>query len=175
MLISPPNEGGSGFEWRIESMGPFSLNVLYSQIAIFDGAIERPFSMWTDRHVNQGFAWRKGSVSFATIASGGCHCVDVELRSENAAPSAEALRIIEVPFEVPPSGAIRIASIADEVSLELPGGSYSLRFECFAVGSDAEPRIKLVFAPKADPEFRIVLADEEISASGDLLVEAEPA
>jgi hypothetical protein len=45
----------------------FSLMVLYSQIAVFDRDLPNAFNTWTQRHVDQGFAWRSGSVSFGTI------------------------------------------------------------------------------------------------------------
>jgi hypothetical protein len=42
----------------------FVLQVSHSQIAVFDSAMAQPFSAWSDMHVNQGFAWRAGAVSF---------------------------------------------------------------------------------------------------------------
>lgn len=38
----------------------FILDVSYSQIAVFDGSLKQPFSFWTEKHVNQGFAWESG-------------------------------------------------------------------------------------------------------------------
>jgi Competence protein J (ComJ) len=109
----------------------FALNVSHSQIAVFDSTLGQPFNMWTEKHVNQGFAWRPGSVSCRTIASAGRHRVELLVTSEEAELPADAVRIIQVPFEVSSYRSIEIASIADAFPVELSAGSYALRYECF--------------------------------------------
>jgi competence protein J (ComJ) len=131
--------------------------------------------MWTDRHVNQGFAWRKGSVSFRTIAGGSRHLVDVIVTSGDVDLSPEAVRIIQVPFEVPSTGSIDIASIADAYPLNLPSAMYALRFECFRPEGGLEPKVNLIFIRRDDPKFEVLRADTELSLTGDLLLTASPA
>jgi Competence protein J (ComJ) len=152
----------------------FVLSVSHSQIAVFDSAVAQPFSMWTERHVSQGFAWRNASASFRTIASGGPHLVEVAVLSSDVELSLDAARIVQVPFEVPASGAIEIASIADSLPLELPSGVYQLRFECFRQRSGSEPRIKLTFIRRDDPIFEVLRADAELSLTDQLLLYASP-
>jgi Competence protein J (ComJ) len=96
----------------------FFLSVSYSQIAVFDSAVAQPFSMWTERHVNQGFAWRDGSVSFQTIAGGGRHLVEVAVVSRDMELSSDAARIIQVPFEIPASSSIEVASTNAPAAVE---------------------------------------------------------
>jgi hypothetical protein len=153
----------------------FFLSVSYSQLSVFDSAFDVPFNDWTDRHIVQGFAWRDGSVSFQTIEGGGRHLVEVAVLSGDVDLSSDAARIIQVPFQIPASGSIEIASIADAIPFELPSGVYQLRFECFQQVNDSEPRIKLIFFRRDDPAFEVLRADAELSLSGELLLDAEPA
>jgi hypothetical protein len=84
-------------------------------------------------------------VAFRTIEEGGQHLVTVKLDADEGDPAPDAIRIIEVPFEVPPSGAIEIGSVSDSVSLELPAGIYQLRFECYERANSPSPRVRLLF------------------------------
>jgi hypothetical protein len=152
-----------------------TLMVLYSQIAVFDRALARPFSMWTQRHVDQGFAWRNGSASFGTIESGGPHLIEVMTVSEDAGLSPEAARVIEVPFEVPATGSVEIASITEGFAVEVPPRLYALRFECFRPRDALQPLIKFSFIEKKEPTFRVLRADEELNLTGDLITSASPA
>jgi hypothetical protein len=153
----------------------FFLSVSYSQMSVFDSAFDAPFNDWTDRHISQGFAWRDGSVSFRTIEGGGRRLVEVAVLSRDVELSSDAARIIQVPFQVPASGSIEIASIADSIPFKLPSGVYQLRFECFRQVSGSEPRIKLTFFRRDDPAFEVLRADAELSLTGELLLNAEPA
>jgi hypothetical protein len=58
----------------------FAIEILYRQIAVFRSRLEHPFNDWTPRHVKQGFSWRPGSVSFATLVESGPHSVEVRVR-----------------------------------------------------------------------------------------------
>lgn len=87
----------------------FSLLISYSQVAVFDSALEHPFNLWTERHVQQGFSWRPGSVSFATLEEAGQHDIEIDVVPDDVALSPEAIRIIQTPFEVPQSGSIELA------------------------------------------------------------------
>ena len=152
----------------------FTLDVSYSQIAVFGARVEAPFSDWTDRHVNQGFAWRHESVSFRTVQEGGPHEVVVAITGRVGAVSADAVRVIDVPFEVPPEGVLEIASIADSAEIAVPPGMYLLRCE-FLRPQAATAGVRLSFASGDEPVFRVVLADGELSPEADLLTSAEPA
>jgi hypothetical protein len=153
----------------------FSLMVLYSQVAIFRASVENPFSDWTESLVRQGFAWRADSASFQTIEGGGTHAVEVVVDAGTAEISSQATRVIEVPFEVPDDGSVRIGSIADEVSISIPPGSYALRFECIPSQDGSDPAIRLVFTPSKAPRFQIVRADSELRPPDQLVVTAHPA
>lgn len=153
----------------------FALDVSYSQIAVFDSSLKQPFNFWTEKHANQGFAWRVGSVSFRTIEDGGHHLVELVVASEDVELSPGAVRIIQVPFEVPSSGSIEVASISDGFPLELPSRMYALRFEYFEPSERSEPRVRFVFIKQDDPTFDVLRADPALSLIGELLVEASPA
>jgi hypothetical protein len=153
----------------------FPLMIFYSQLSVFDRSLDRPFNDWTDRHVAQGFSWRPGSVAFGTIEEGGRHIVTVGVGWGSEEPAVDAIRVIDVPFEVPKAGVIEVASISGGVPLRLPAGTYQLRFECFDQGNSSTPRIRLSFWREGKPQFKLVRADSELSPRGDLLLTASPA
>ena len=156
-------------------MRSFSLFVTYSQVAIFKASLENPFNDWTESHIRQGFAWRPGSVSFQTIEDGGTHAIEVVVEAGAVEISSQATRVIEVPFEVPDDRPVQIASISDEVSIEISPGRYTLRFEYIRSKNDGEPTIRLVFTPSGNPKFQIVRADPELRPADQLIVTADPA
>jgi Competence protein J (ComJ) len=153
----------------------FSLFISYSQVAVFDSALEHPFNLWTERHVKQGFSWRPGSVSFATLEEAGQHDVEIDVVPDDVALSPGAVRIVQTPFNVPQSGSIEIASISESIPLSLSCGSYLRRFEYFLATAGLKPRIRFVFIRNEIAAFRIMRADPELTAGDDLLLSAEPA
>jgi hypothetical protein len=152
-----------------------NLEVTYGQIAIFASGLQQPFNDWTDRHVAQGFAWRPGSVSFRTLAEGGPHSVEIDVAAHAGLVSADAVRAIEVPFEIPADGAIEVGSISDSVPLSLPVGAFLLRCEFLRPRHNGGERVHLVFARKDAPRFAIVRADELLSTGAELLTTAQAA
>jgi hypothetical protein len=151
----------------------FALYVSHSQVAVFDRSLERPFNFWTEGHVTQGFAWRPGSASFATLVDAGLHHVRVMTAPAQVGIPSDAIRVIQVPFDVPPSGNIDVASISDSVALRLPFQPNVLRFE-YLNGTSA-PEIRLVFMNAANPTFEILRRDAKLSVVGELLMTASPA
>jgi Competence protein J (ComJ) len=149
------------------------LSVSYGQIAVFDSAFEHPFHNWTDTHFEQGFCWRPGSVCFRVLDEGGKFTVEIAV-ADSAEISPEAIRVIATPFEVLPTGSIEIASISDNVPVNVPPGMYSLRFECFPNLSAWEGKVRLVFARNDNPSFKILRADAAITAREHLLTSATP-
>ncbi|WP_421696614.1 competence protein ComJ [Aestuariivirga sp.] len=149
--------------------------VSFGQLAVFAGALSQPFNDWTNQHVEQGFSWREGSVSFRTISEAGELFVVVNVvdQLENVNPSA--IRIIEVPFEVPKDGTIEIGSITETVPVSIPSGPYLLRCEFMKANADDTEWAQLTFAKDHVPHFLIVLADPDITARGELLTTARPA
>jgi hypothetical protein len=82
----------------------------------------------------------------------------------------EGIRAIDVPFEVPAGGMVRIGSISDSSLLEISSGKYRLRFECFEPVSGQAPRVRFLFVKDSNPAFRIVRADAELSPGAELLL-----
>lgn len=152
----------------------FILMVTYGQISVFQEKILQPFNDWQQGHVDQGFAWRDGCVSFRSLEESGQHLIVVSVSSESPELDDAAIRSIKVPFEVPSDGMIEIASISDSVSLELPAGTYSLRCDLFKEDSDGLSRIQLSFSRCSHPIFEIVRADENVIAQTNLLLNADP-
>jgi hypothetical protein len=108
----------------------FPIVVSYAQVTVFDHSLEHPFNHWTDKHLAQGFSWRPGSAAFRTVVESGQHLVTVTVNVAEDEQPPSAVRILDVPFEVPADGAIEIGSVSDSSLLEIPSGTYRLRFEC---------------------------------------------
>jgi len=86
---------------------------------------------------------------------------------------AGAVRIIQVPFEVPSSGNVEVASISDFSTLQVPAQLYELRFEY--LNGKPVPEINLIFTNESTPRFAILRCDPELSTAGELLLNATPA
>ena len=150
------------------------LEVSYGQLAVFVSSLEHPFNDWTDQHVSQGFAWRPGSVSFRTLLEAGQHLVEINVVDHMSAVHHEAVRVVEVPFQVSTDGTVEVGSIAETVPLSLPTGLFLLRCELMQPQS-LNARVQLTFARNDEPRFAVVRADNELSIDGELLTNAEPA
>ncbi len=155
-------------------MASFTLEISYAQLAIFDSSLAEPFNDWTDAHVRQGFAWRPGSVSFRTLESAGAITVEIFRSRTLDITASRAVRIIAVPFTVPLSGAIEVASISSGVSLELPPGDYVLTYE-HGTANESGMWANLYFerVPGEVPP-RIVRADPALDPPAPLVMTARP-
>jgi hypothetical protein len=150
------------------------LEVSYAQVAVFQSPLQQPFNDWTDSHVRQGFAWRPGSVSFATLGEAGQMEVEV-LRQAFGPEHSNADRIIVVPFEVDAAGDVEVASISDGKLISLPPGNYRLTFE-HGLKADGMMWCRFWFeATSVAVVPEIVRADEALAPVGQLLMEARPA
>jgi hypothetical protein len=150
----------------------FSIDVSYHQFAVFDAALDKPFSNWSQDHVSQGFAWRPGSVAFRTLSNGPMKVV-VAMRGLDGDP--EPIRVIRVPFAVPTAGLVEVASISDSQQLEIPAGSYSLTFEHGATEQGAMwCRLSFEFTLE-ETAAAIIRADSELTPPTPLVMTAEPA
>ena len=153
-----------------------TLFVSYAQIIVFDTALDNPFNDWTVRHTAQGFAWRPGSVSFGTVEEGGVHGITIsEKLTLESTPSSTAVRIIDVPFQVPSGGQVGLASISDHAELNLRAGLYQLRYECWQANEPRATKMRLLFCQSEAPLFRIVRADADLHPEQTLLLTTSPA
>lgn len=163
------------------------LMVAYSTISVYDTEIESPYNQWTDRLIQQGFAWRKGSVSFATIGS---TLVNLEIfLSERAEVLPITQRAIVVPFTIGACGRIAVSDDTDDYMLDIPSGDYALLFEngfrSDVEFSEQEDELKLrpmwsrlTFRPSLISQAEIVreemgAAETPLSPTYPLIMEAE--
>jgi hypothetical protein len=153
----------------------FSLYVLYSQLCIFWSSLPQPFNNWLQAHVDQGFAWRPGSVSFRTLDEEGAHNVELVVAKQATEVSKDAIRVIEVPFDVPTDGEIEIASISESVPISLAAGGYTLRCEFFEKLADGVLPVRLVFTLSSSRDFKVIRADEMLIVPSSLVMDATPA
>jgi hypothetical protein len=149
-------------------------DVSYGQFAVFTRELAQPFNDWLDQHVAQGFAWRPGSVSFRTMVEAGLHEAEVEIVNRMGLVASDAVRVIEVPFDIPENGEIEIGGITETVPLTLPTGEYLLRCE-FLQTTNSSGRLRLVFAKNEPIHFSILLADADLTIGDELLTTAQPA
>ena len=150
------------------------IDISYSQIAAFHADLAEPFNDWSEQHVAQGFAWRPGSVSFATLDDGGVLRVNVTSKTFDDSRST-ATRVIQVPFDVSEHGPVELASIGSSATkLELPPGHYELTFEH---GIDEKGMwATFHFVPASGPTAaKLLRIDDALSPPGILVMGAEPA
>jgi hypothetical protein len=101
------------------------------------------------------------------------HLIEVIVSFEEIELSADAVRIIQVPFEVSPRDLIEVGSIADVYHLNLRPANYALRFECFPPYTDGTiSKIRLFFVESASSSFCVLRADAELSIPNELRLAA---
>jgi hypothetical protein len=111
------------------------LYISYSQFSVFNYGIENPFSDWSPDHVAQGFTLREGAIGIATINSYGKIKINVNLSKEIL---TDALRVFILPFCIKGGKGIRIASITEEVPIEMADGDYSIIIQTGNIDSENE-------------------------------------
>jgi len=153
----------------------FDLFASYSQLAVFAAGLVDPFNDWEQQHVDQGFAWREGSVSFATLEEAG------ELHGEAFVADAwhahpEAARAIQVPFNVTTAAGVEIASISDGVVFKLDAlGPCQLVFETW-MDRQGSMQARLTFVPRKGAVMPAILkADDALRPPAKLRMTAQPA
>lgn len=151
------------------------LYVSYAQLAVFLPLLDEPFNDWQQAHVDQGFAWRPNSVSFTTLVEEGTHNVELSVVADNVGLAEEAIRVIEVPFEIPLDGAVNIATITEEHSVSLEPGLYMLRAEFLPRQADSTYTVRLHFMPGPLRDAKVIKADSALRVPSTLIMTAAPA
>lgn len=103
--------------------------------------------------MDQGFSWRPGSACFGTPGEEGHHLIELEVSVQPIEVSAAAIRVIEVPFDVPTDGNIEIASISSSTPISLAAGAYTLLRELFGRDQNEVFPVRLIFMSSDSHEF----------------------
>ena len=152
-------------------MTRFDLDINYAQLSVFDADLERPYNDWTPAHVQQGFAWRPGSVSFA-LPDAKAAQVTVTLAASRVTPGPSAKRAVVVPIVKHDADLVVGSIMSTEHQLALPAGRYGLLFEA---SDDAPCSVNLTFYPSTEDEFAVLLAGKDMNPDAPIVREAEPA
>lgn len=136
------------------------LYVTYQQISVFDPNLPEPFNFWSDKHVAQGFSWRRGSVAFGTLDPDGTISVEVRFDT-NPMLDEGVIRAILVPFERPETGNIEVATITDSHMLNIPTESKGILYQAGIYGDRS--RYGITFVDGLEPSPRILVADSDLS------------
>jgi len=155
----------------------YNFGIFYHQLIVFDESTAPVPNDWREQHVAQGFSWRPGTVSFATLGDFGDLRVEVRV-ADNLDVLPEAVRAVVVPFAVLPPGRVGLSDTVDDVTTRVPPGHYALLCEIGYLsekeGEEAE-WCQLTFAPRRDVQPEILLrADELLSPQYPLMTEADP-
>jgi hypothetical protein len=180
----------SFLNWKMKLLASFELSALYNQVAIFDPSIEFPFNDWLPQHAAQGFTWRRGSVSFGTLNQSSQTTIEVWLTNEINIQE-NTVRAILVPFFVGPSSSIAVQSVVDPPgsnTVSISEGEYTLVFETgfreeLRNDPDYQGRLSVLlptwcrftFIPQESAQPKILRADERLSPTYPLLMQADPA
>lgn len=153
------------------NMRQFTLEISYSQIAVFSPTLDRPFNNWTEAHFNQGFVWRRKSVSFRTAARTGQGQISIE-RVGQPRLRDDAMVAISVPFVVDGAG-LEVASVFKGEIVPFEAGDYELIFQTGKEG--VAPWVNLQFIPGKVEAARILKGSDHLKPAEQLLMTAEPA
>ena len=154
----------------------YNFGIFYHQLVVFDESTAPVANDWREQHVAQGFTWRPGTVSFATLGDLGDLRVEVHIVDDiDVLP--DAVRAIVVPFAVSPPGRVGLSDTVNEATTRVPPGEYTLLWQIGYLneeeGKEAEwCRLTFVTSPDTQPE--ILRADELLSPEYPLLMEADP-
>lgn len=173
-------------------LASIDLSISYSTLGVWDPSIhDGLFLDFSKQHFNQGFAWRCGQTDFHTVSECISAYIEVHLANEIILES-DTVRAIQVPFTVRKSGIV-VNSPSDEEGKRIlvPEGNYKLVFEMkprndeeylnsLQYQEDSEASyvavwVRLTFIPSEQVEPMILRADEELSPTYPLLMEAETA
>jgi hypothetical protein len=168
----------------------FQLGLTHSQITVFEPNLEPPFNDWSLQHYEQGFAWRPQSVAFRTLGSRCKLSVEVWLADE-VHISSDVVRAILVPFSVSSTRTVAIQDVFSEPNsniISIPENQYALIFETGYSGEyiDTPQRqgnvadhsstwCRFSFVPQESAQPKILRADERLSPTYPLLMQADPA
>ena len=150
----------------------FDLFITYHQLVVYDeGTVPVPDNDWTMRHIEQGFSWRPGCVTFETLEDVSDLKVEV-LCADDLEVSSEAARATVVPFSVSAAGRVGLWDIADVATAHVPLGEYALLSEMGYLnckeGEEAE-WCRLTFVARRGVQPEILRADELLSPQYPLL------
>jgi hypothetical protein len=149
------------------------INISYSQIAVFEHGLEKPFNNWTRDQVAQGFSWRKESVSFKTLSESGDVNVFVRIKDKMDIYD-NSTRAIVVPFNIKGEDGIEISSIADSIEIKIGKGKYNLLFQTGMFLKNNE-WCEFSFIKAKEYVTDILKADNEITKRNNFIMKADPA
>jgi hypothetical protein len=150
----------------------FDLTVLYGQIFVSRPG-EGGYPLWTQAHVDQGFAWREACVAFGIPDHDGDCRVEVG-RGPPPPLEGDCLRAIEVPYLVPPGG-VEVGGLAGQRVVAMPPGPHQIRFDLSPEAAGPGLRVRLLLTPGAPRRFAILRRDAEMTTDTVLTTTAEEA
>lgn len=159
-------------------LGTFDVDVVQKVLTVFEKDKLDPFETFSDPEIQQGFSWRPGSVTFFTFEDADPARVAAEFHlDEQREPSAQAERVIQVPFTVAEGKSLDVTGIyeAEERDIAVPPGDYCLVAELGhgppqAQGEDFRRLwARFTFVPSTC-EAKILRVDPELDPPAKLIV-----
>jgi hypothetical protein len=150
----------------------FEIDIFYSQLAVFQSGLENPYNNWNDIHLNQGFVWREGSVSFGTLFDDEEGKITVRVTDKFELDN-DVIRAITVPFYIGNKG-IEVGSVMKTTAFDLEKGMYELVFTIKQLDNESR-HYSFDFIKSNNPKANVIKADEELNPPTVLLMKAEPA
>lgn len=142
----------------------------YGQFLVYDQDESEPGSIWTDKHISQGFVRRSESLGIGTLVQFGA----ANVRTFSGTPASIDVydRVISVPINLP-SGILCIEGPEEypiQRSINVASGPYRL-IAAQSLVSETELSIDIFLEALAETtaNSEILKADEALEASGPLL------
>lgn len=174
----------------------FGLDISYAKIYVSNPDVPEGYGLeFEEQHYRQGFAWRPGEVDFyvyfGTFEDKTCNhaLIEVHLKEEMVL-APDSTRVIWLPFAVGKEKIVVTDVFGSETIITIPEGHYGLLFELKPrddpkylnspeyqedlEGSFIQIWCRLTFVPQEAVEPAILRADEHLSPTYPLLMEATP-
>ncbi|UTC61305.1 hypothetical protein E4O03_04420 [Treponema sp. OMZ 792] len=103
-----------------------TVDILYRQLAIFVADMPNPYNKWSSKSLNQGFAYRKGSVSFDTIEDGE---FKIFINEKDNLKINDIIRKIIVPLKT--KNGFELGSIISTIKIDAKPGDYSIEYSLY--------------------------------------------
>lgn len=151
---------------QIRLDGPESLYFSYGQLIAYDTTEQAPGSIWTDKHINQGFVRRPKCVGVCTLLKNGT--ARIAVFHGEPMPLEDYDRVLSVPINLP-SGILHLEG-PEEVtihrSVSLSPGVFRIGFAQM-LNSDANLRVDVFIKmiDEANPLSKLLKSDNALSES----------
>lgn len=137
------------------------LMIEYTQVLVYNKNHPSPGLIWTNEHVQQGFAWSEGLVSFGVPDHDDECRLQVILSDDTELSHVDVIWAVQVPYVV--TEPLQIGTVFDTQEVNIPAGNYNLIFEALKADEEYSYILRLRFVKTKDTAFVILKQGGDIT------------